>query len=106
MARFVPPSLLLGTRISTQEFGYLRGRLLPVMTFVSWTRPLTQAEMEATGIQPDWGLLPPDHAGTTVRMTQDRRLIIRNTYNHVPRYGKSVTMTSENFIARFAIDSG
>lgn len=85
------PRLLLGTSIFTQEFGYLRSRLLPVMTFASWTRPLTQAEMDAIGIQADWGLTPADHAGTTVRMTQDRRLMIRNTYKHVPRYGKSVS---------------
>ncbi|MDH4653848.1 FAD-dependent oxidoreductase [Pseudomonas sp. BN606] len=84
------PSVLLGTSIFTQEFGYLRNRLLPVMTFASWTRPLTDEEVRAIGIQADWGLTPADHAGTTVRMTQDRRLIIRNTYKHVPRYGNSV----------------
>ncbi|MCY1222871.1 Gamma-glutamylputrescine oxidoreductase [compost metagenome] len=84
------PKVLLGTSIFTQEFGFLRNRLLPVMTFASWTRPLTDAEMSAVGIQADWGLTPADHAGTTVRMTQDRRLIIRNTYKHVPHYGRSV----------------
>jgi len=52
------PSLLLGASIFTQEFGYLRSRLLPVMTFASWTRPLTQAEMDAIGIQADWGFDP------------------------------------------------
>ncbi|WP_175651797.1 NAD(P)/FAD-dependent oxidoreductase [Pseudomonas sp. Marseille-P9899] len=87
------PKLLLGTSIFTREFGYLRNRLLPVMTFASWTRPLSDEEMSRTGIQADWGLTPADHAGTTVRMTQDRRLIIRNTYKHVPRYGSSVSET-------------
>ncbi|MFB4392869.1 MULTISPECIES: NAD(P)/FAD-dependent oxidoreductase [unclassified Pseudomonas] len=84
------PQVLLGTSIFTQEFGYLRNRLLPVMTFASWTRPLSDDEMARIGAQADWGLTPADHAGTTVRMTQDRRLIIRNTYRHVPRYGRSV----------------
>jgi len=83
--------LLLGTSIFTQEFGYLRNRLLPVMTFASWTRPLSDGELAAYGGQLDWGLTPADHAGTTVRMTQDRRLIIRNTYKHVPKYGKSTS---------------
>ena len=69
------------------EFGFLRNRLLPVMTFASWTRPLTDAEMSAVGIQADWGLTPADHAGTTVRMTQDRRLIIRNTYKTLTSRG-------------------
>lgn len=85
------PQLLLGTSIFTQEFGYLRNRLLPVMTFASWTRPLSDAELQAYGGQLDWGLTPADHAGTTVRMTQDRRLIIRNTYKHVPKYGQSTS---------------
>ena len=87
--RIRTPQLLLGTSIFTQEFGYLRNRLLPVMTFASWTRPLNDAELQAYGGQLDWGLTPADHAGTTVRMTQDRRLIIRNTYKHVPKYGQS-----------------
>ena len=84
-------NLLLTTSIFTQEFGYLKNRLLPVMTFASWTRPLTDAEMAESGITADWGLTPADHAGTTVRMTQDRRLIIRNSYQHVPKYGRSVS---------------
>jgi glycine/D-amino acid oxidase-like deaminating enzyme len=80
-------TVLLGTSIFTREFGYLQNRLLPVMTFASWTRPLTDDELTLYGGELDWGLTPADHAGTTVRMTQDRRLIIRNTYKHVPRYG-------------------
>ncbi len=103
-------TLLLGTSIFTQEFGYLRNRLLPVMTFASWTRPLTDAELASYGGQLDWGLTPADHAGTTVRMTQDRRLIIRNTYKHVPKYGRSTSDAMrqrvrekhrEAFLARF-----
>ena len=89
--RIRTPQLLLGTSIFTQEFGYLRNRLLPVMTFASWTRPLSDSELAVYGGQLDWGLTPADHAGTTVRMTQDRRLIIRNTYKHVPRYGRSTS---------------
>ena len=84
-------TLLLGTSIFTQEFGYLRNRLLPVMTFASWTAPLTDEQLARYGGQLDWGLTPADHAGTTVRMTQDRRLIIQNTYKHVPKYGKSTS---------------
>ncbi|EMH4162987.1 FAD-binding oxidoreductase [Pluralibacter gergoviae] len=85
------PVLLLGTSVFTREFGWLKNRLLPVMTFASWTRPLSDEEMRRYGGQLNWGLTPADHAGTTVRMTQDRRLMIRNTYKYVPRYGRSVS---------------
>ncbi|MGO2159798.1 MAG: NAD(P)/FAD-dependent oxidoreductase [Vibrio toranzoniae] len=83
--------LLLGTSIFTREFGYLKNRLLPVMTFASWTRPLTDAEIQRYGGQLNWGLTPADHAGTTLRMTADRRILIRNTYKHVPKYGSSMS---------------
>ncbi|WP_321951837.1 NAD(P)/FAD-dependent oxidoreductase [Paraburkholderia bannensis] len=84
------PRLLLGTSIFTREFGYLHNRLLPVMTFASWTAPLDAAQCKRYSGTFDWGLTPADHAGTTVRMTQDRRIIIRNTYKHVPTYGRSI----------------
>ncbi len=84
------PQLLLGTSIFTREFGYLKNRLLPVMTFASWTRPLTDHEMSIYSGKINWGLTPADHAGTTLRMTKDRRIMIRNTYKHVPKYGSSI----------------
>lgn len=84
------PKLLLATSIFTKEFGYLKNRLLPVMTFASWTRPLTDAEMKIYKGELNWGLTPADHAGTTLRMTADRRILIRNTYKHVPKYGNSI----------------
>lgn len=102
--------LLLGTSIFTREFGYLHNRLLPVMTFASWTAPLDEAQSRRYRGLFDWGLTPADHAGTTVRMTQDRRIIIRNTYRHVPRYGRSIDSAAREqvsaehrkaFLARF-----
>jgi len=94
LGRIEASTVLLGTSIFTREFGFLKNRLLPVMTFASWTRPLTDEEMQRYGGTFDWGLTPADHAGTTLRMTQDRRLLVRNTYKHVPRYGKSVSETT------------
>lgn len=85
------PKILLTTSIFTREFGYLKNRLLPVMTFASWTRPLTDEEMVSYGGKLDWGLTPADHAGTTLRMTADRRILVRNTYAHVPQYGANIS---------------
>lgn len=85
------PKILLSTSIFTKEFGYLKNRLLPVMTFASWTRPLTDEEMASYKGTVNWGLTPADHAGTTLRMTADRRILIRNTYKHVPKYGASIS---------------
>lgn len=78
--------LILGTNIFTAELGFLRNRILPVMTFASMTKQLTDDQLSRYGGQLDWGLTPADHAGTTVRMTQDRRLIIRNSYRYAHDY--------------------
>lgn len=85
-ARIECRQLVLGTNIFTAELGFLRDRILPVMTFASMTRPLTDEQMKRYGGELDWGLTPADHAGTTVRMTQDRRLIIRNSYRYAHDY--------------------
>lgn len=76
--------IVLGTNAFTSEFGYLKNRLLPVMTFASMSRPLTNIEMKNYAGKLDWGLTPADHAGTTFRMTQDRRIIVRNSYQYAP----------------------
>lgn len=81
--------VILGTNIFTEQLGFLKSRMLPIMTFASMTRPLSDAEFAAYGGTEDWGLTPADHAGTTLRMTQDRRLIVRNQYRFVPSYGSS-----------------
>src|SRR5262249_52274539 len=74
--------VLLCTNAFTPEFGLLRYRIVPVMTFASMTRPLTHSEMEVFGGQLDWGLTPADPGGTTLRMTQDPRLLVRNHYDY------------------------
>ena len=47
--------VLLCTNAFTPEFGFLRHRIVPVVTFASMSRPLTDAEMEDFGGQLDWG---------------------------------------------------
>lgn len=78
---------LLCTNAFTPEFGFLRNRIVPVITFASMTRPLTDAEMKEYGGQLDWGLTPADPGGTTLRMTQDRRILVRNQYDFAGQFG-------------------
>ncbi|QOR40759.1 FAD-binding oxidoreductase [Billgrantia diversa] len=78
--------ILLATNVFTAEFGFMQDRILPVMTFASMSRPLTDEEARKFGGEFDWGITPADHAGTTVRMTKDRRLVIRNSYRYAHDY--------------------
>lgn len=79
---------LLCTNAFTPQFGFLKNRIVPIMTFASMTHPLSDSEMAAYGGQLDWGLTPADSGGTTLRMTQDKRILIRNQYDYAKHYGK------------------
>jgi glycine/D-amino acid oxidase-like deaminating enzyme len=43
------------------------------------TRALTDNEFQSIGSPKEWGILPVRHLGATLRMTNDRRILIRNT---------------------------
>ena len=45
----------------------------------SMTRPLTVEEDEAIGCPDSWGVLSAQSMGATVRLTKDRRILMRNT---------------------------
>jgi len=83
-ARLSADTLVLATNSFTEEFGGCRNKLAPVFTYASMTRPLSDSEMsQFKDIEP-WGLTAAHPAGTTVRLTSDRRILIRNTLNFLP----------------------
>lgn len=87
LAELSTARVILCTNAFTPEFGFLKHRIVPIITFASMTRPLTDPEMMDYGGQLDWGLTPADPGGTTLRMTQDRRLLVRNQYDYAGWYG-------------------
>ena len=51
----------------------------PLTLTASMTRPLTDIEFKSIGKPKEWGVLPIRPMGATVRMTKDKRILIRNT---------------------------
>ena len=51
----------------------------PISLTASMTRPLTDKEFEELGKPKEWGVLPVRPMGATVRLTKDKRILIRNT---------------------------
>ncbi|MBT4911523.1 MAG: FAD-binding oxidoreductase, partial [Alphaproteobacteria bacterium] len=51
----------------------------PITLTASMTRTLTDNEFQSIGSPKEWGILPVRHLGATLRMTKDRRILIRNT---------------------------
>lgn len=78
--------VILATDPYTGQFGYMKSQIAPSITFASITRPLTTEERLRYSGQFNWGLTPADAAGTTLRMTVDGRLLIRNHYAAAPNF--------------------
>ncbi len=51
----------------------------PITLTASMTRPLNDYEFKSIGSPKEWGVLPIKPMGATIRMTNDRRILIRNT---------------------------
>jgi len=64
------------------KFGFYENTAIPVYTFGSMTRQLSETEWASLQGREAFGLIPADSFGTTVRKTRDRRLFLRNTYTY------------------------
>jgi glycine/D-amino acid oxidase-like deaminating enzyme len=64
--------------------GQQKQRVVGVTLSGSITRVLTQDEIETLGTETSWGILSLHSGGATVRLTDDKRISIRNTaeYNN------------------------
>ncbi|PRY73170.1 NAD(P)/FAD-dependent oxidoreductase [Halomonas ventosae] len=89
--RLTAPRLVLANNAYAAQFGQLglKGRLLPIYTYASLTRPLDADEAVRLGGEDSWALIPADPMGTTVRRLADGRLCIRNSFTYNPRISTS-----------------
>ncbi|MEX2650033.1 MAG: FAD-binding oxidoreductase [Alphaproteobacteria bacterium] len=84
------PTLIIATNGLADQFGAFRGKLLRFAAHASLTRPLTEAEWRALGGVEEWGLTPANaFAGATMRLTQDRRILIRQRITYAPSLRRS-----------------
>ncbi len=79
--------VILAVNGHLNSFGFAQGRLMHVFTYASMTRALTSDEIARLGGQPNWGVLPADPQGTTVRRVSGvggDRIVIRNRFTFDP----------------------
>ena len=74
--------LILANHVFAEELGFKRHRVVPIATFASLTRPLTDNERRYLGGEDQFGLLPASPNGSTVRLTLDGRILMRNTLRY------------------------
>ncbi|MDC2998738.1 FAD-binding oxidoreductase [Candidatus Pelagibacter sp.] len=71
--------IIFATNGFLKSLGIKSNYNFPITLTASMTRSLTDEEFEYLGKPNEWGVLPVRPMGATIRMTKDRRILIRNT---------------------------
>ena len=71
--------IIFATNGFLKSLGIKKNYNFPITLTASMTRPLTDEEFKSIGEPKEWGVLPVRPMGATVRMTKERRILIRNT---------------------------
>jgi len=71
--------IIFATNGYLKSLGIKKNYNFPITLTASMTRILTDEEFKSIGEPKEWGVLPVKPMGATIRMTKDRRILIRNT---------------------------
>ena len=88
--KVVAKKIIFCTNGFLSSLGIKKNYNFPLTLTASMTRPLTNQEHKDMGKPGEWGVLPAKPMGATVRLTSDRRILIRNT----AETNKSFSMTN------------
>ena len=72
-------NIIFATNGFLKSLGIKSSYNFPITLTASITRQLTDDEFKSIGQPKEWGVLPVRPMGATIRMTKDRRILIRNT---------------------------
>jgi glycine/D-amino acid oxidase-like deaminating enzyme len=81
-------NLVLANSVFLEDMKIVRGRIVPIATFGSLSKPLTPAQRAQLGTAEEFALLPAHPNGSTVRLMRDGRLLMRNCI----RYARNKTI--------------
>ena len=78
-AKIKTKKIIFATNGFLKSLGIKSNYNFPITLTASMTRSLTDQEFKSIGEPKEWGVLPIRPMGATIRMTKDRRILIRNT---------------------------
>lgn len=74
--------VILANNGFAKALGILRDRLITIFTYAAVTPSLPEAELAKLGDTPEWGVIPANRLGTTLRRIQGGRFMVRSAYSY------------------------
>ena len=84
------PKVFLANNAFAKNLGYGQGHSVTIYTYAAITEPLAPKERQQVMGEGQWGLLPAHRLGSTLRTTDDGRLLIRGMYGYEKEGGREV----------------
>ena len=78
-AKINSKKIIFATNGFLKSLGIKSNYNFPITLTASMSRSLTDSEYDSINSPKEWGVLPVRPMGATIRMTKDRRILIRNT---------------------------
>jgi glycine/D-amino acid oxidase-like deaminating enzyme len=98
------PRMIIAVNAFAERFGYWKGRLMPFSAQASLTRPLSDAEHAEIGRVNPWGVTPVNaFVSSTLRLTNDRRILVRYFLRYSPRQRVSEASLPANRLAHLKV---
>ncbi|WP_035489154.1 NAD(P)/FAD-dependent oxidoreductase [Burkholderia multivorans] len=81
-AEYLGDRVVLANNGFAKALGILRDKLITIFTYAAVTPQLPEDELMKLGDMDEWGLIPANRLGTTLRRVQDGRLMVRSAYSY------------------------
>lgn len=95
--------VILANNGFAKALGILNDRLITIFTYAALTPRLPESELAKMGDAPEWGVIPANRLGTTLRRVQGGRFMVRSAYSYEQEQSPADTLAqlTESFRRRF-----
>lgn len=76
------PRVVIANNGFARKLGFARDRVFTIYTYAAFTPRLEAAELHKLGDAPEWGVIPANRLGTTLRKTAGGRFMVRSAYSY------------------------
>lgn len=82
-------TVILANNSFAKALGILSDRVATIYTYAGLTPELDDKALDQHGIEPEWGIIPANRLGTTLRKTSNGRFLIRSAYSYEKQMSES-----------------
>ncbi|MEX3933794.1 NAD(P)/FAD-dependent oxidoreductase [Paraburkholderia phymatum] len=91
-AEYTADRVILANNGFAKALGILRDRLITIFTYAAVTPRLPESELKKLGDTQEWGVIPANRLGTTLRRVRDGRFMVRSAYSYEREQSPSDTL--------------